>query len=118
MRHNGWLEVVVSEQKNETLWLRESKTARFKNWLQEMEEAFAVGRIKSTVNPLRVKPKETAKKVNFNGRDCFEVEDMKGDWIKVVLQNHCSDAPKQSVSGWFRWRDKNGCLLVEIFPFA
>ena len=117
-RRNGWLEVIVGEQKNETLWLKEGKLVRFKDWLQDMKEAFAVGRIKSTGNPLRIKPNATAKEVNFNGRDCFKVEEMEGDWIKVTLQDHCSDAPKQSVSGWLRWRDENGCLLVEIFPFA
>lgn len=118
-RRNGWLEVVVGEQKNETLWLKESKLVRFKDWLQDMKEAFAVGRIKSTVNPLRVKPDANAKEINFNGRDCFEVEDMKGDWIRVKMQEHnCSEKPKPSISGWIRWRDKNGCLLVEIFAFA
>ena len=117
-RRNGWLKVVVGEQKNKTLWLKEGKLVRFKDWLQDMKEAFAVGRIKSTINPLRAKPDATAKEVSFNGRDCFKVEEMKGDWIKVTLQDHCSDAPKQSVSGWLRWRDENGCLLVEIFPFA
>ena len=118
-RRNNWLEVVVDDQTDETLWLQEGKIVRFKDWLQDMKEAFAIGRIKSTVNPLRAKPNATAKEVTFNGRDCFEVEDMKGDWIQVKMQEHnCSENPKQSVSGWLRWRDENGCLLVEIFPFA
>lgn len=117
-RRNGWLEVVVGEQKNETLWLKENKSVQFKDWLQDMKEAFSVGRIKSTVNPLRAEPDANAKEVSFSGRDCFEVEQMKGDWIKVTLQDRCKDASKQSVSGWIRWRDENGCLLVTIFPFA
>ncbi len=117
-KRNGWLEVVVDHQTNETLWLQESKVVRFEDWLQSMKNSFAVGRITPETNPLRAKPDATAKEVNFNGRDCFEVKEMRGDWIKVVLQNHCSDAPKQSVSGWLRWRDESGCLLVSIFPFA
>jgi hypothetical protein len=117
-RRDGWLEVIVGEQKDETLWLKESKTVKFKDWLQEMKDSFAVGRIKSVNNPLRAKPDTNAEEITFVGRDCFKVEQMKGDWIKVTLQDHCSDAPKQSVSGWIRWRDENGCLLVEIFPFA
>lgn len=117
-RRGGWLEVVAGEQKNETLWLKESKAVRFKDWLQDMKDSFAVGRIKSVINPLRAEPDTNAKEISFVGRDCFEVKDMKGDWIKVTLQNHCSNAPKQSISGWMRWRDENGCLLVEIFPFA
>jgi hypothetical protein len=117
-RRNGWLEVIVGEQKNETLWLKESKFVRFKDWLQDMKEAFSVGRVKSTVNPLRAKPDATAKEVDFKGRDCFKVKKMKGDWIKVTMQDNCGDAPKQHVSGWIRWRDEKGCLMVEIFPIA
>lgn len=118
-RRGGWLEVVVSEKKDETLWLKEDKLVRFKDWLQGMKDAFAVARIKSTINPLRAAPSANAKEVSFSGRDCFKVVQMKGDWIKVSLQDHyCSGTPEPNVSGWLRWRDENGCLLVEIFPFA
>ncbi len=117
-RRDGWLEVVVDDQTNETLWLQESKVVRFEDWLQSMKNSFAVGRIKSNANPLRAQPNANAKEITFAGYDCFKVKEMKGDWIKVVLQNHCSEAPKQSVSGWLRWRDESGCLLVSMFPFA
>ena len=117
-RRNGWLEVIVGEQKNETLWLKEGKAVQFKVWLRDMKESFAVGSKDSKSNPLRAEPNANAKEIHFAGIDCFKVKDMKGDWIQVELQNHCSEAPEQSVSGWLRWRDKNGCLLVEIFPFA
>jgi hypothetical protein len=117
-RREGWLEVVVGEQNNETLWLKEGKHVRLRDWLRSMKGAFAVGRRDAKTNPLHTKPDATAQVLRFNGRDCFKVEDMQGDWIKVVLQNHCSDAPEQSVVGWLRWRDENDCLLVEIFPFA
>ena len=121
-RRNGWLEdwleVVVGEGKNETLWLKESNAVEFKDWLRVMKESFAVGRRDSKANPLRAEPNANAKEINFVGRDCFKVKDMKGDWILVELQNHCSEATEQFVSSWLRWRDENGCLLVEIFPFA
>jgi hypothetical protein len=117
-RRNGWLEVIVGEQKNETLWLKESKAVQFKDWLRDMKESFAVGRRDSKANPLRAEPNTNAKEINFAGYDCFKVKDMKGDWIRVELQNHCSEASEQSVSGWLRWRDENGCLLITVFPFA
>ncbi len=117
-RRNGWLEVVVDDQKNKTLWLQENKSVKFEDWLQQMKTSFSVGSLNIESNPLRLKPEATAEKIIFEGNDCFEVIEMKGDWIKVNLQNHCSDAPIQSVSGWIRWRDENGCLLIEIFPFA
>ena len=114
----GWLEVVVDDQTNETLWVQESKVVRFEDWLQNMKNSFAIGRLIPENNPVRVKPDATAKEINFSGRGCFKVEQMQGDWIRVVEQSHCSDTPNQSVSGWLRWRDESGCLLVEIFPFA
>lgn len=117
-RQNGWLEVMVDDQTKERLWIQENKAVKFEDWLQEMKNSFAVGSLNIESNPLRIKPHETAEKVSFNGNDCFAVTEMKGDWIKVNLQNHCSEAPEQSVSGWIRWRDENDCLLVEIFPFA
>jgi hypothetical protein len=117
-RHSDWLEVVVGEQKNETLWLKESNAVQFKDWLRDMKESFSVGRRDSKSNPLRAEPNANAKEINFVGRDCFKIKDMKGYWIRVELQNHCSEAPEQSVSGWLRWRDESGCLLVSIFPFA
>lgn len=117
-KRGGWLEVIVDDQTNETLWLQESKIVRFEDWLHSMKNSFAVGRITPKANPLHTKPDANAKEITFAGYDCFKVEEMKGDWVKVTLQDHCSDAPKQSVSGWLRWRDENGCLLVEIFPFA
>jgi hypothetical protein len=113
-----WLEVVVGEQKNETLWLKESNAVQFKDWLRDMKESFSVGRRDSKANPLRAEPDANANEINFAGIDCFKVKDMKDDWIRVERQNYCSKAPEQSVSGWLRWRDENGCLLVEIFPFA
>jgi hypothetical protein len=117
-RRNGWLEVIVGSQKDETLWLKENKNVRFEDWLQSMKGSFAVGRRARQDNRLRAKPDSAGIALNFNGKDCFKVLDMKGDWIKVALQNHCGEAPEQSVTGWFRWRDENNCLLVEIFPFA
>ncbi|MEJ7847347.1 MAG: hypothetical protein WKF92_04570 [Pyrinomonadaceae bacterium] len=78
-RSNGWLEVVVGEQKNETLWLKESKAVQFTDWLRVMKESFAVGRRDSKADSLRAEPNANAKEINFLGRDCFKVKEMKGD---------------------------------------
>jgi len=117
-RRNGWLEVKVDEQTNETLWLQESKSVRFENWQQVMKEAFAIGRINTEINPLRTKPNLTARIIDFNESDCLKFEQMQGDWIKVTQSTHCNTDLNSKPSGWIRWRDENGCLLIEIFPFA
>ncbi len=117
-RNTGWLEIQVDDETKETLWLQESKTVKFQDWLQKLKSSFAVGRRTKDSNPLRMQPDSKSEEVSFLGNDCFAVVEMRGDWIQVNIQNHCTDAPKQSVSGWLRWRDDNGCLLVEIFPFA
>lgn len=117
-KRSGWLEVIVDEQTNETLWLQESKSVLFKSWQKIMKDAFAIGRINAEINPLRTKPDLTAKIINFNESDCFKFEQMQGDWIKVAQSTHCNTDLKSTPSGWTRWRDENGCLLIEIFPFA
>ncbi len=117
-RNNGWLEVIVDNQSDETLWLPEGKIVKFENWLQKMKSSFAVGRRTKENNPLRIGPDLNTEEVGFLGDDCFRVVEMEGNWIKVNIASHCSDAPKQTVSGWIRWRDENSCLMVEIFPFA
>lgn len=117
-RRSGWLEVVVGKQSDETLWLKESKVVRFRDWLARMKEAFAVGRKNPRSNPLRAEPNADAEEITFAGSDCFKVRQMKGDWVRVELQKHCSEGNERSVSGWIRWRDENSCLLIDIFPFA
>jgi len=117
-RRNGWLEVWVDEQTNGTLWLRESKDVQFEDWQQGMKQAFAIGRLNTETNPLHTKPNASAKLLKTTERDCFKFEQMQGEWIKVSQKAHCDTDLKSTASGWIRWRDENGCLLVEIFPFA
>lgn len=116
-RLNGWLEVVVDDGTNETLWLKESKNVEFKDWLQDMKTSFAIGRLNKENNPLLTKPDPTAQKVIFDGDESFDVIEMKGDWIKVNSKNLPSETTKISITGWIRWRDNN-CLLIEMYPFA
>lgn len=117
-RRNGWLEILVDDQSNETLWLQENKTVKFKDWLQDMKTSFAIGRLYKENNPLHTKSDATAEIVNFDGDDSFNVIEMKGDWIKVNSKNLPSETTKKPVFGWIRWRDKNDCLLIEMYPFA
>lgn len=117
-KHDGWLEVVVDSQTHKTLWARENQTVRFISWLSKMQKAFSVEREDPRTNPIRIEPAGDAKEVKPNGKDCFKVNQMRGNWIKVVQQNHCDGSPRSLVSGWIRWRDEKGCLLVSIYPFA
>ena len=117
-RHRGWLKVVVDEQTDRTLWMREGRDARFVGWLARMRGAFAVERTSQKVNQVRVRPLANARAVQLAGKDCFKVQRMHGVWIRVVQQDHCDEASSTSVRGWVRWRDNRGCLLVYIYPFA
>lgn len=117
-KRNGWLEVVVDEQPGKTLWVQESKAVRFVDWLAFMQKAFAVERRSVKGNPLRIEPNSNEREVKFESRDCFKVEGMQGDWIRVIQQDHCAGASSHSIRGWLRWRDDRGCLLVNIYPFA
>jgi hypothetical protein len=118
-RRGGWLEVVVDEETTTTLWLQENQIVEFRNWLKHMQESFAVESYDLKVNPLRIKPADDAREVKMIGRGCFDVEQMRGNWIKVVQQPHCGEVKVATpATGWLKWRDKAGCMLVEIYPFA
>ena len=117
-RRDGWLEVVADQESGKTLWVREDQTIRFADWLTKMRGAFAVARFEPGANPLRSEPSESASEVEMMGRDCFKVSEMRGDWIRVVQQVHCAGVSGPARSGWVRWRDNQGCLLMQIFPFA
>jgi hypothetical protein len=116
-RRNGWLEVIVDNKTNETLWLQENKDVKFKDWLQDMKTSFAIGRLNKESNPLLTKPAAMAERVVFKGDESFEVTEIKGNWIKVNSKNLPSETTKKSVSGWIRWRNDD-CLLIEMYPFA
>jgi hypothetical protein len=117
-RRQGWLKVVVDEQTHRALWMPERRDVRFVGWLSKMRDAFAVARPNQKVNQLRVKPLANARAVRLRGKDCFKVDRMHGEWIRVTQQAHCDEPASTSVRGWVRWRDKQGCLLIEIYPFA
>jgi hypothetical protein len=117
-RRHAWLRVVVDEQTGKTLWMREREGVRFVRWLSYMRSAFSIARTDQKINQLLTDPFTNARKVRLRGRDCFKVERMRGDWIRVVQQEHCDEIAETAVRGWVRWRGNRGCLLVHIFPFA
>jgi len=117
-KRDGWLEVLADQESGKTLWVREDQTVRFADWLSKMQGAFAVARVDRAGNPLRAEPAGTGNEVKITGRDCFKVSEMRGDWIRVVQQDICNGRSSSRGSGWVRWRDTQGCLLMEIFPFA
>ena len=117
-KQEGWLKVVVDEQTGKTLWVRERRPVKFVGWLSKMRGAFSIERTRPKANPLRTVPGAKAREVKLAGRDCFKADRMRGDWIRVVQQDHCDGASRWSASGWIRWRDDRGCLLVHIYPFA
>jgi hypothetical protein len=117
-RRDGWLEVEVDEQGGKTLFVQENQAVRFFDWLSYLQESFSVERKRPEDNPLRVKPAGNAVKVKLRGRDCFEVKRMQGNWINVIQKDHCDGDSNPPVSGWLKWRDERGCLLIMIYPFA
>ncbi len=64
-----------------------------------MQKSYAVESYEPKVNPLRIKPAEDAKEVKMSGRNCFKVEQMRGNWIKVVQQDHCGESPVTPATG-------------------
>lgn len=113
-----WLEVIVDDQTNETLWVQTGLTVRFKDWLESFKKSFSIERTNKEINSIRKEPSETAKQVEFNEKDRFKVEKMQDDWILVTQQDEPNKKSNHPISGWIKWRDENGCLLVYSYPFA
>jgi hypothetical protein len=115
-----WLEVIVDEQTNETLWVQTGVIVRFKDWFENFKKSASVERKNKETNPIRREPSETAEQIEFDGKDRFKVEKMQGNWILIFQRDEDEPSKKSnsSVPGWIKWRDENGCLLIYTYPFA
>ena len=119
--HDHWLKVMVNNETGETLWLKKSNWTTYSSWENFLKEMFAVTRVTDPKQKIRSLPNENADEIIYQGRDCFQVKSMQGDWIEISTADHCDEndtgAKTKIRSGWIRWR-KGNKLLIEYFTAA
>ncbi|MBK9147724.1 MAG: hypothetical protein IPM12_07895 [Flavobacteriales bacterium] len=104
---SDWVEVVVNETDGRTAWVARSQGI-LRLWPEFIISATAVETLDPAMNPIRVKPLETAA-VLADGADALLAPvAVQGDWLQVRTHDL---ADRIAPTGWIRWR-KDGRLLV------
>lgn len=118
-----WLHVVVHEESDTTLWIRDERYVAAFTWEELYHSSTLVGRAASWIQtengprtvfdadgfpvyeqPVRIQPDDAAEAVEAKGEDCFRVEDVQGDWLRVSpLDCRLRVRPVTQATGWIRW---------------
>jgi hypothetical protein len=107
---NNWYHVYTDNENGTKFWLKKHSTIKYIPWrtflLKETTAIEKAGYDLDIKTEADDKSK-TIKKIEVN--DCFEVLDIKGDWMKIRTNTilDCSNSKKPIKSGWIRWRIKN-----------
>jgi hypothetical protein len=115
---DDWLKVMVNNENGETLWLKKSELTIIQDWENYLKEMFGVERLPDQQQKIRSLPNDTSKETIYQGKDCFQVTSMKGDWIEIFTADYCdesyTDSKTRIKSGWIKWRQGNK-LLIDYF---
>ena len=110
-----WLEVIVNNETQTVYWLKKTGFTQFKNWEAYLKGMFSIERRSDHPQKIRTEPFENAKEIAYQGKDCFVVKSMSGDWIEIATPGYCSDSSistkKPIKSGWVRWRSGSEFLI-------
>lgn len=111
-----WLKLLVHEERGTTLWLKKTEVVGLKTWESYLKSMFGVARLNENPQKIRTSPSSKAAEIKYEGKDCFEVKSIKGEWLEISTATHCEKTDNTTVvkSGWIQWRKKNK-LLIEYF---
>jgi hypothetical protein len=105
-----WLELIVNNEDGTTLWIKRTKAAKYLTWEEYLKGMFGIDRRADYKQKIRKQPNDTAKEIEYEGRDCFEVKSLKGDWIEINSTDHCDGSIKID-SGWIKWKQGDKLLI-------
>ena len=110
---DGWLEVIVNNETNEALGIRETKATKFLTWEDYFKSMFAVYRLDDEWQKIRTSPGDDNQEVNYQGNDCFQVKSLNGDWIEIFTSDYCKEYGSKTkiISGWIKWKRGNKLLI-------
>lgn len=109
---NGYFNVIVNNETGESYWIKKSTLTEFSTWEIYLKEMFSIERLEKET-PIKNQPTANAKTVNYSGNDCFQVKQMKDDWIEIFTADYCDDeaATPKIKSGWIQWKKGNKLLI-------
>lgn len=108
----NWLEVIVNNENGSTLWLKRSDQTKFQPWKEYLMSMFGIARLSPRTQGIYEAPDESAKKMGSQGKDCFRVRDMKGDWIEIFSSDECDSKKRTEIkSAWIKWKDGEKILI-------
>jgi hypothetical protein len=109
----NWLELIVNNDNGMTLWVKRTKTTTYLTWEEYLKNASQVDRLEEFKQKIRERPNDKSAEIEYEGRDCFEVRSMQGDWIEIFTSDTCDEegTTTKVKSGWIRWREGEKLLI-------
>jgi hypothetical protein len=108
-----WLELIVNNETGMTLWVKRTVVTKYLTWEKYLKGMFSVDRLMDYKQNIRKEPNDTAEEIKYEGRDCFKVMSLSGDWIEIFTTDYCDEGKNKDKikSGWIKWRDGNKLLI-------
>ena len=116
-KNADWYKVIVNNETGKIMWLENSEITDFHNWEEYLRNMFSISRLPQTDQKILKSPISDAPEIPYQGQDCFQVKNMKGEWIEIFTPEHCeefTDSNSKIKSGWISWRKDNE-LIIEYF---
>jgi hypothetical protein len=110
-----WYKVVTNTDKAIIMWTKADSFKKYFKWSTFLTKEVTNITKNKTELEIKTEPKENSKTIKkIEKSDCFEVLDVKGDWIKIRTHTilECSDSKHPVKSGWLRWKDKNKLTIA------
>ena len=111
---NGFCEIIVNDQTKETKWIKTSENIIFEPWEVFLKNVVCISQLDSNSNPVRLEPDVNSETIQEQGNQCWEVDEMRGDWVKIKYSELDLDPNEEELSrfrGWLKWKDEESFLI-------
>ena len=103
----NWIEIVVNQRTGQTAWV-DRHSVDLIYWPEFLSQVYAVEVVDQESNPLRIKPLGHASVVTRTTEPLRPLA-VNGHWILVET---IETPPRDTKSGWIRWRDGDTLLIT------
>ncbi len=114
-----WMEVIVNEESNQKLWLKNSPNLKYFSWEEFILNTVSITPINSADNPLLVTPEINSRQIKKPVLNCLTPVSIDKEWLKVKVDPTVCDRYNEMgkndiVNGYLRWK-KGEKLLIHYF---